>query len=70
MAHPKKQQMFPQSNTRLLINVIGVILVWRGVWALCDHYLFPDNPTMSAIVSIIIGLVILYIEDRSLRELE
>lgn len=71
MASPKKQQQaFLHSNARLLISVVGVILVWRGVWALCDRYLFPENPSISAVMSIIIGLIILYIEDRSLKELE
>lgn len=42
-----------------LIIGIGVILVWRGFWGLADIYLFPQNPPLSHLSSILIGLLIL-----------
>lgn len=58
-----------KSNFKLLLLAIGVVAVWRGVWGLMDIYLFPDNPILSFIISIIIGLFILYFNDRKLNEL-
>lgn len=37
----------------------AIILFWRGIWALGDQYIFPGHPTLSAFVSILIGVTIL-----------
>ena len=37
----------------------AIILFWRGIWALADQYLFPNNSTVSALASLFIGLGIL-----------
>ncbi len=37
----------------------AIILFWRGIWALGDQFIFPDHPTLSAFVSIFIGVAIL-----------
>ncbi len=63
----KKSSLDP--NIRILVEVTGVILVWRGIWALTDRYLFPDNPDLSAIISIILGIIIIYIENKNLKDL-
>lgn len=54
---------------RDLIIVVGVILVWRGVWQLADRFLFPGQPILSETLSIIIGLFLLYLPDRDLSHL-
>ena len=56
-------------NLRILVEVAGVILVWRGVWTLADRYLLPENPDVSAVISIILGIIILYMERKSLKNL-
>ncbi|BCU09114.1 hypothetical protein [Sicyoidochytrium minutum DNA virus] len=45
---------------------LAAIIVWRGVWLLLDLYLFPQNLTASAIISITAGLLlfVLYGEIR------
>jgi uncharacterized membrane-anchored protein len=48
---------------------VGVVLVWRGIWELAGRYLFPSHPDLSAILSIVIGMVILLLTDRKLNEL-
>jgi len=58
-----------RSNFSLLLLAIGIVAVWRGVWGLMDIYLFPENPTVSFVISIAIGLFILYFNDRRLNEL-
>lgn len=52
--------------------VIGVVLVWRGIWLLLDaldSWLLGGNHILSAIGGIIAGLLILYLPDRDLKEL-
>ena len=55
-------------TTALLVG-LALILFWRGAWMLADLYLLPDNPFLSAIISIIIGILILYVRDLDLKEL-
>lgn len=54
---------------RNLVIVIAVVMVWRWAWALLDMYLFPTKPTLSAIISIVVGAAILYLPDGSLKAL-
>jgi len=68
MIHRKKQSSL-NPNIRILVEVAGVILVWRGVWTLADRYLLPENPDVSAIISIILGIIILYLENKNLKDL-
>jgi hypothetical protein len=49
---------------RNLVIVIGVVLVWRGVWNIAETYLLPNYPTISSIISIAIGVLILYLPDE------
>lgn len=37
----------------------AIILFWRGIWNLADHYLFPGYSDISAFASLVIGLGIL-----------
>lgn len=64
----KFKQKYP--NFYFLITGIGVIFVWRGVWGLLDLYFFPGNEVFSIFASVVIGLVILFINDFSLSELD
>lgn len=41
------------------IVVLGVVSLWRGAWGLMDLHLFPKNSSLSYIVSLVIGLIIL-----------
>lgn len=54
---------------RNIIIAIGVVLVRRGVRHLADMYLFPNNPLISNIVSLIIWILILYLPDWTLEHL-
>ena len=59
-----------RSNLAIIIELIAVVMVWRGVWSLLDTFLFPNNHILSSIVGIIIGIIILLFDDRLLKELE
>ena len=51
-------------NLEILLLVFAVVFVWRGIWGLADLYLFPSNKTLSLVVSILIGLLLLYFHDK------
>ena len=42
-----------------IIIAFAVIAFWRGMWGLMDEYLFPENYTLSLIISVFVGLGIL-----------
>ena len=53
--------------------VIGLVLIWRGVWYVLDgldKWLFGGSHTWTAIIGIIVGLIILYLPDKDLKEIE
>jgi len=53
--------------------VIGLVLIWRGIWYVLDYFdmlIFQGNHLPLAIGGIIIGLLILYLPDRDLKEIE
>lgn len=52
-----------------LITGLAMVSFWRGVWGLLDYYLFPNNEPLSYLVSFLIGLIILYLNDFSISEL-
>lgn len=62
------KELHPTINA--LIVVFAIIMVWRGVWALLDIYLFPGSPTFSALLSIALGAFVLYLDDFSLSDLK
>ncbi|XP_053692027.1 uncharacterized protein LOC128740508 [Sabethes cyaneus] len=43
----------------LFFSFIGTINVWRGVWALLDHYFLPDNRLMSDWITHSLSLILL-----------
>lgn len=61
-------------NKRTTLNsiviVVAIIMLWRGVWGLLDVYLFPGIPTLSYLVSITLGILVLYLNDFHLDNLK
>lgn len=56
-----------------ITTVLGIVLVWRGVWYILDKFdawLFGGSHLWTAIVGFVVGLVILYIPDKDLKEIE
>ena len=50
-----------------LFIAFSVISFWRGVWLLWDNLVFKDDPTWSAIISLITGFVFIVITDIFMR---
>ena len=56
-----------------ITTVLGIVLVWRGVWYILDKFdawLFGGSHLWTAVVGLIVGLAILYIPDKDLKEIE
>jgi len=65
----KHQTRFRTDGTNKLLYILDtfftvviihqlVIVYWRGTWGLFDLYLFPENPTHSAIATLIISFIL------------
>ena len=68
---PKKSgKTILRKNLRILFGLIGAILVWRGIWNTVDRYLFPLHPEIGDIVGIILGVIILLVDNNLLDELD
>lgn len=53
--------------------VIGLVLVWRGVWHILDGidmYVLGGDKMITAFGGVVIGLLILYLPDHDLKEIQ
>ena len=53
--------------------VIGLVLIWRGIWYTLDGIdllFFGGSHTVSALLGIVAGVLILYLPDKDLKELQ
>ncbi len=66
----KKKESFSHHFITVVMTAVAVVFFWRGIWGLTDTYLFPGNSTLSYLVSIFLGLFILYIDDKRLSEID
>ncbi len=56
-----------------LFIIVGIVLVWRGIWHVLDSIdvrFFNGSHFWTGLVGIIIGIIILYIPDKDLKEIE
>jgi uncharacterized membrane protein HdeD (DUF308 family) len=53
--------------------VIALVMVWRGVWYILDSidtWLFGSYNHWTGLLGIVIGIAILYMPDKDLKEIE
>lgn len=58
---------------RVLAIIVGLVLVWRGIWHVLDAvdvYLLNGNKLWTAVGGMIVGILVLYIPDHDLKEIE
>ena len=70
MKHPKNPVRYFARNLSI---VIGLVLIWRGIWYVLDvvdYWLFGGYHVWTAVLGIIVGVIILYIPDHDLKEIE
>jgi len=52
-----------------LLIAFAIVSFWRGVWGLMDLYLFPSNLILSFSLSVLIGVLILYLTENLVKKL-
>lgn len=52
-----------------LLKAIAIVMVWRGVWNLLDMYFLPDQELLGNVICMAIGIFLLYLPDKSIKEL-
>ena len=68
----KKKNLFMYFFKDLSL-VVGLVLIWRGIWYTLDaidKWVFGSSHIFTAILGIIAGLLILYLPDKDLKEIE
>ena len=61
-----------RKNKKVLYTIIiafAIICFWRGAWGIMDLYLFPGNHLASYLISILIGIIILYYTENLIETL-
>ncbi len=56
-----------------LAIIIGIVLIWRGIWYVLDEFdiiFWGGGHLWTAIGGIILGLLLLYLPDKDLKEIE
>ncbi len=59
--------------TKNISIVIGLVMIWRGIWYMLDAVdalFFQGQHIVTAIGGILVGLLILYLPDKDLKEIE
>jgi hypothetical protein len=59
--------------TKNIAIVVGLVLIWRSIWYALDFIdlvLFHGQHIFTALGGIALGLVILYLPDKDLKEIE
>jgi hypothetical protein len=72
MSFFKKKETPFRYFLRNLYTVIAIVLIWRGIWYVLDEldkYLFGQSHVWTAFVGIVLGLILLYIPDKDLKEI-
>lgn len=70
---PKSSSGIARAVFTSLPIVVGLVLVWRGVWYILDgidFMLFDGEHAYSAVFGLILGFLILYLPDKDLKEIE
>ncbi len=69
----KENTSKPSYFIRNINIVIGLVLIWRGIWHgldILEKMLGIDNTLLAALLGIIIGIILLYAPDHDLKELQ
>jgi len=68
-----KNKLTLQYLAKNISIVVGLVLIWREIWYVLDGidmWLFEGSHVWTACFGIVIGLLILYIPDKDLKEIE
>ena len=63
----------PSYFIRNINIVIGLVLVWRGVWHgldVLEAMIGIDHTLLAALIGLVVGIILLYAPDHDLKELQ
>ncbi|MDD5289925.1 MAG: hypothetical protein PHT40_01830 [Patescibacteria group bacterium] len=69
----KKNSMTLWRLAKDIFVVVGLVLIWRGIWYVLDGFdkiVFGNSHLWTAVVGIVVGLLMLYLPDKDLKEIE
>lgn len=68
----KKYKHLPKikKTLRILIDFVGILILWRGTWGLLDLFIFPNNQLYSYLTSIVLGIILIAIDGDGLNDLD
>jgi len=69
----KKRRKLLRYFAKDLSIVVGLVMIWRGVWYVLDEIdilFFDGGHFLTAVGGIVVGLLILYLPDGDLKEIE
>lgn len=67
----KTSELIPYFAKNILV-VVGLVLIWRGIWYVLDEIdilFFGQSHIITTIGGIILGFLILYLPDHDLKEI-
>ncbi len=53
----------------VVFATVAITMLWRGLWNILDLYLLPGHPLLSNIVTIVLGIFLLYLPDEDLKDI-
>lgn len=56
-------------NVMILYKAVAMIMVWCGIWGFLENYIFPDDPFLRYSCVFVLGLLLLWLDDKSIDEL-
>ena len=67
-----KPKLTPRKVFLNISTIFGLVMIWRGVWYVLDAIdkAFFGSHVLTSVAGIVIGLVILYLPDKDLKEIE
>lgn len=69
----KKKKISLAYFAKNITTIIGLVLIWRGIWYVfdgLDELLFNGSHILTAIGGIVLGIILLYLPDKDLKEIE
>jgi len=59
-----------RTNINIFVTTVAIVMIWRWTWWLLDMFVFPNNPFLSYLVSVLLWVFLLFIDNEELDELE
>ena len=69
----KRKKITLNYLTKNLSAVVGLVLIWRGIWYgldIVDFWFFGNDHLLTAFGGVALGLLVLYLPDGDLKEIE